>query len=126
MVVGLGRENPRSKVNLKVKKDFSTNEGRKKCNTFPRVILIRKSIPYIFSRFMFIFNVKRSTSRSNNRKYEFYQIKLRTCVISHFHGKSFDGIISAIQGDLQGGRVNFKVKFLKILQDEKGNCEVKM
>ena len=47
---------------------------------------------------------KRSISRSNNRKYYFYQIKLRNCVIPHFHGiltgKSFYGIIFVIQGDL--------------------------
>ena len=49
----------------------------------------------------------------------FYQIKLRTCVIPHFHviltGKSFYGIMSVIQGDLQGQRVNFKFKCLKII-----------
>ena len=31
----------------KIKYDFSTNEGRNKCNTFFRLILIGKSISYI-------------------------------------------------------------------------------
>ena len=41
----------------------------------------------------------------SNRKVDFYQIKLRTCVIPHFHGiltgRSFCGIIFVIQGDLR-------------------------
>ena len=55
----------------------------------------------------------------NNQKMIFYQIKLRTFVIPPFHGistcKSFYGIMSVFQGDLRGQRVNFKVKFLKII-----------
>ena len=47
-----------------------------------------------------------SISRSSNRKFDFYQIKLGTCVIPHFPGilpgKSIDGIICVMQGDLQG------------------------
>ena len=43
---------------------------------------------------------------------------LRTCVIPHLHviltGKSFYVIMFVIQGDFQGQRVNFKVKFIKI------------
>ena len=43
------------------------------------------------------------------------QIKIRTCVIPHFHviltGKSFHGIMFVIEGDLQGQKVNFKVKY---------------
>ena len=53
-------------------------------------------------------------------KYDFYQIKLRACVIPHFHviltGKAFYDIMFVIQGDLQGkfwGQI--KVKFLTIL-----------
>ena len=65
-----------------------------------------------------IVNVKRSTSRSSNRKYDFYQIKLRTCVIPHFHviltGRSFYGIMFVIQGDLRVQKVNLKFKCLSI------------
>ena len=54
-----------------------------------------------------------------NQNMIFYQIKINTCVIPHFHGilscKSFSGIMSVIQGDFQGQRFNFKAKFLKIL-----------
>ena len=52
-------------------------------------------------------------------KKKFYQIKLRTCVIPHFHviltGKAFYGIMFVIQGDLQGRNVKIKVKFPKVL-----------
>ena len=45
------------------------------------------------------------------------QKKLGTCVLPHFHWistcKSFDGIMSVIQGDIQGQRVELKVKFQK-------------
>ena len=62
---------------------------------------------------------KRSTSMSSNQKFDFYQIKLRKCVLAHFHviltGKSFHGIMCVIQGDLQGKKGNFKVKFQKII-----------
>ena len=48
-----------------------------------------------------------------------YQLTLRTCVMPHFHGiltcKSFYGIISVIQRELQGKMINFKVIFLKII-----------
>ena len=48
---------------------------------------------------------------------KYLKIKLRTCVIPHFHGiltcKSFYGIMSVIQSDLQGQRDYFKVKFRK-------------
>ena len=41
------------------------------------------------------------------------------CVIPHFYRiltfKCFYGIMYVIQGDLQGQKVNFKLKFLKIL-----------
>ena len=54
----------------------------------------------------------------SNRKVDFYQIKLRTCVIPHFHGiltgRSFCGIIFVIQGDLRDQYVNLKVKCLNI------------
>ena len=48
----------------------------------------------------------------------FYQIKLRTCVIPHFHGiltgRSFYGTMFVIQGDLRNQKVNLKVKFPNI------------
>ena len=49
MAVGLGGRVQKSKVNLKVKYDFSTNKDRSKINVIPYlcVILIKKSIPYI-------------------------------------------------------------------------------
>ena len=78
-------------------------KGRNKFNTFFRVILTRKYIPYIIFMIQVIFSVKKSTSRSSNRKVYFYQIKLRTCVIPHFHGlltgRSFYGIMVVIEGD---------------------------
>ena len=41
---------------------------------------------------------------TNKQKYDFYQIKLRNCVITHFYGivtgKSFYGNMFVIQGDL--------------------------
>ena len=44
------------------------------------------------------------------KKKRFHQIKLGTCAIPHIHWiltcKSFDGILSMIQGDLQGQRVS--------------------
>ena len=50
------------------------------------------------------------TSRSSNRKVDFYQIKQRTCVIPHFHmistGRSFYGIMFVIQCDLRDRKVN--------------------
>ena len=58
-----------------------------------------------------------SMARSSNRKYDFNQIKLGTCVLPHFHGiltgNSIFFIVFVIQGDLQGQKVNLKVKFLK-------------
>ena len=46
--VGVNRgQNSRSTAKLEVKRDFSTNKGRNKCNTFFRVILNRKYTPYI-------------------------------------------------------------------------------
>ena len=48
----------------------------------------------------------------------FHQIKLRTCVIPHFHGiltdRSFDGIMFVIQGELRDQKINLKVKCLNI------------
>ena len=66
------------------------------------------SIPYIY-----YYHDSRSSSMLRGQlqgkgKYDFYQIKLRACVIPHFHviltGKSFYGrpIMFVIQGDLQG------------------------
>ena len=56
-----------------------------------------------------------SISRSDKRKYDFYQMKLETSVIPLFcvilSGKSISGIIFVISGDLHGRKVYFKVKY---------------
>ena len=49
-----------------------------------------------------IFNVERSIKRSNNRKYDFYQIQLRNCVIPHLHGISTDKTCYDIMFVIQG------------------------
>ena len=58
------------------------------------------------------------TSRSSNRKVDFYQIKQRACVIPHFHViltvGSFYGIMFVIQCDLRDQKVNLKVKCLNV------------
>ena len=72
------------------------------------VILTRKSISYNY-----YFHDSMSSSMS---KYDFYQIKLGTCVIPHFqwiwNGKSFMVFWSWFKVTF---KVNFKVKFLNIL-----------
>ena len=49
---------------------------------------------------------------------DFHQIKLRTCVIPHFHGfstgRSFYVIVFVIQGDVRDQKVILKVKCLNI------------
>ena len=75
--------------------------------------------------FLYYFYDSRSSSRSKSqfqgqitKKYHLQQIKLRTCVIPLFHfilsEKSIYGIILLIQGHLQGRKVIFKVKNVKI------------
>ena len=109
MAVGLGGGGEvwqnLKKIMAKVKYDFSTNKGRNKCITF---------FPSNFDwkiHFLYYFYDSRAFSMSKGqskgqiiKKYDFYQIKLRNCVIRHFHGivtgKSFYGIMFVIQGDL--------------------------
>ena len=60
---------------------------------------------------------QRSNRRLRERKHDFYQIMLGTCVILHFHriltGKSICGIILEIEGHLQGQKFNSKIKGIK-------------
>ena len=92
----------KSKIIAKVKYEFSTTKSRNKCNT---------SFSSNFEwkiHFLYYFYDSRSTSMSKGQsKGQINKnmiLKLRNCVIPHFHwiltGESFYGIMFVIQGDL--------------------------
>ena len=113
----------RSKFNLKVKNDFSTNKGRNNCNTsFLCNFDCKIHFWYQFCdwshpwRQKVNFKVKRSILRSSKQRYDFYQIKLETSVIPHFRVilplKSISGNFLVILRHPQGQKVNFRVKYV--------------
>ena len=84
---------------------FSNPYGASQTNLY---VPFAKNCPMVL-----VFKVKRSISRSSKQKYHFYQIKLRTCVIPHFHViftvKSISCTIFMIEGHLQGQKVKLRL-----------------
>ena len=72
---------------FKVKYNFSTNEARSKCNTsFSCDFDWAIHFLYYFDDSRSSSRTKKTISRSNKQKYNFYQIKIGTCVIPLLHG----------------------------------------